>query len=115
MSEAAPKPDAPVQRRKLSVKPHSVQDRVFYGIARSAAYAAVLLVGMLVPARTPRDIVTKLNQAFVAALNSPEAKTRFAALNVSPVIQSRQVSSTFLKNEAARYGKVIKDRAIKPD
>jgi len=36
-------------------------------------------------------------------------------LNVSPVIQSRQATATFLKNEAARYGKVIKDRAIKPD
>jgi phosphate transport system permease protein len=47
MSEVVPMPEAPVQRRKLSVKPHSIQDRIFYGIARAAAYAAVLLVGMI--------------------------------------------------------------------
>ena len=34
--------------------------------------------GLVAPANTPRDIIAKLNQAFVAALQSPEARTRFA-------------------------------------
>ena len=59
--------------------------------------------------------LARLEALLTQALASETVKTRFAALNVSPVIQSRQASSTFLKNEAARYGKVIKDRAIKPD
>jgi len=59
--------------------------------------------------------LARLETLLTQALASETVKTRFAALNVSPVIQSRQASSAFLKNEAARYGKVIKDRAIKPD
>ncbi|MFM7029613.1 MAG: phosphate ABC transporter permease subunit PstC [Micrococcales bacterium] len=34
-------------RRKLSTKPHSTADRVFYGLARAAAYGAIVLVGLI--------------------------------------------------------------------
>jgi phosphate transport system permease protein len=34
-------------KRKLSTKPHSRADRVFYGLARSAAYGAIVLVGLI--------------------------------------------------------------------
>jgi len=49
MSDAptqAPEGKAPV-KRKLSTKPHSVADRVFYGLARAAAYGAIVLVGLI--------------------------------------------------------------------
>ena len=36
--------------------------------------------GLVAPAGTPPDVVAKLNHAFVAALNAPETKTRFASL-----------------------------------
>ncbi len=36
--------------------------------------------GLVAPAATPKDVIAKLNHAFVAALNSPETKTRFAGL-----------------------------------
>ena len=45
VSASAPS-NAPV-KRKLSHKPHSVADRVFYGLARSAAYGAIVLVGLI--------------------------------------------------------------------
>ena len=45
MSEA-PNSATPA-KRKLSTKPHSVADRVFYGLARSAAYGAIVLVGLI--------------------------------------------------------------------
>ena len=35
------------QRRKLANKPHLVQDRIFFGLARGAAYLAVVLVGLI--------------------------------------------------------------------
>ena len=49
------------------------------------------------------------------ALASDAVKARFAALNVAPVIQSRQATGQFLKAEGARYGAVIKARGIKPE
>src|SRR5687768_5018789 len=44
--------------------------------------------GLVAPAGTPKDMIAKLNSAFVAALQSPEAKTRFAALMAEPVTSS---------------------------
>lgn len=37
-------------------------------------------IGMFVPAKTPKDIVERLNAEVVKALNTPEVKERFAAL-----------------------------------
>src|SRR4051812_37196768 len=41
--------------------------------------------GLVAPAGTSRETIQRMNQAFVAALNSPEAKTRFSALLAEPV------------------------------
>ena len=71
---------------------------------------------LLVPKGSiPEEGLTRLESLLTQALATEAIKNRFVMLNVSPVIQSRQVTATFLRNEAARYGKVIKDRAIKPD
>ena len=71
--------------------------------------------GLVAPAGTPADVVTKLNAAFVAALNSPEAKTRFAALMAEPVASSPEQFSAFMKAELAKYEKVVKASGAKVD
>ncbi|MCD6079479.1 MAG: extracytoplasmic binding receptor-like protein [Ramlibacter sp.] len=71
--------------------------------------------GLVAPAATPRDVVQKLNQAFVAALNSPEAKTRFAGLMAEPVPNSPEEFSAFMRNELAKYEKVVKASGAKVD
>src|SRR3954452_11518670 len=52
--------------------------------------------GLVAPAGTPQDVVQKLNQAFVAALNSPEAKTRFASLLAEPVPTTPEEFASFM-------------------
>ena len=64
--------------------------------------------GLVAPANTPRDVVARLNQAFVAALQSPEAKTRFAGLLAEPVSSSPEEFGNFMKSELAKYEKVVK-------
>jgi tripartite-type tricarboxylate transporter receptor subunit TctC len=71
--------------------------------------------GLVAPAGTPRDVVQKLNQAFVAALNSPEAKTRFAALMAEPVPTTPDVFGSFMRAELAKYEKVVKASGAKVD
>ena len=71
--------------------------------------------GLVAPVGTPADVVTKLNAAFVAALNSPEAKTRFAALMAEPVASSPEQFGTFMKSELAKYEKVVKASGAKVD
>jgi tripartite-type tricarboxylate transporter receptor subunit TctC len=71
--------------------------------------------GLVAPAGTPADVVAKLNQAFVAALNTPETKTRFASLLAEPVANTPEQFGAFLKNELVKYEKVVKATGAKVD
>ena len=71
--------------------------------------------GLVAPAGTPKDVVMKLNQAFVAALSSPEAKTRFAALMAEPVASTPEQFGAFMKSELAKYEKVVKASGARVD
>jgi tripartite-type tricarboxylate transporter receptor subunit TctC len=71
--------------------------------------------GLVAPAGTPREVVSKLNQAFVAALNSPEAKTRFASLMAEPVANTPEQFGEFMKKELAKYEPVVKASGAKVD
>lgn len=71
--------------------------------------------GLVAPAGTPPETVNKLHQAFAAALNSVEAKTRFAALLAEPVATTPEQFGAFMKGELARYESVVKASGAKVD
>jgi tripartite-type tricarboxylate transporter receptor subunit TctC len=71
--------------------------------------------GLVAPAGTSPDVVAKLNKAFVEALNSPEAKTRFATLMAEPVASTPEQFGAFMKSELAKYEKVVKASGAKVD
>jgi tripartite-type tricarboxylate transporter receptor subunit TctC len=71
--------------------------------------------GLVAPAATPKDAVNRLNQAFVAALQSPEAKTRFTGLMAEPVPSTPEEFGAFMKAELAKYEKVVKLSGAKVD
>jgi len=71
--------------------------------------------GLVAPAGTPHDVVVKLNQAFVAALNAPETKTRFASMLAEPVGNSPEQFGSFMKSELAKYEKLVKATGAKVD
>ena len=71
--------------------------------------------GLVAPAGTPADVVAKLNAEFVAALNSPEAKARCAAVMAEPVASSPEQFGTFMKSELGKYEKVVKASGAKVD
>ncbi|KQW64256.1 Bug family tripartite tricarboxylate transporter substrate binding protein [Variovorax sp. Root411] len=71
--------------------------------------------GLVAPAGTPHEVVVKLNQAFVAALNAPETKTRFASMLAEPVGNSSEQFGSFMKSELAKYEQVVKATGAKVD
>ena len=71
--------------------------------------------GLVAPAKMPRDVVVKLNQAFVAALQSPETKTRFASLMAEPAPTSPEEFANFMKTELSKYERVVKASGAKVD
>lgn len=71
--------------------------------------------GLVAPAATPKDVVARLNQAFVAALNAPETKTRFATLLAEPVPTTPEQFGAFMKSERAKYEHLVKATGARVD
>ena len=71
--------------------------------------------GLVAPAATPRDVVDRLNKAFVTALQAPETQARFAQLLAEPVGNSSEQFGAFMKRELARYEAVVKASGARVD
>jgi tripartite-type tricarboxylate transporter receptor subunit TctC len=71
--------------------------------------------GLVAPAGTPKDVISKLNQAFVAALNSSEAQARFEGLLAEPVPSTPEQFGALMKSELAKYQVVVKATGAKVD
>jgi tripartite-type tricarboxylate transporter receptor subunit TctC len=71
--------------------------------------------GLVAPAGTPKDVITKLNSAFVAALNAPETKTRFAALLAEPVPSTPEAFGALMNSERHKYEAMVKSSGAKVD
>lgn len=71
--------------------------------------------GLVAPANTAPTTVARLNQAFVSALSSAEAKTRFAALLAEPVPSTPEQFAALIKAELGKYEAVVKASGAKVD
>jgi tripartite-type tricarboxylate transporter receptor subunit TctC len=70
-------------------------------------------VGVLVPARTPKDIVTLLNREIIRIIALPDVKERFDTLGLDPVGGSPEEFAQQLRSEGEKWEKVIKAANIK--
>ena len=73
-----------------------------------SGYEAVAWFGAVAPAKTPRDIVTRLNGEIVSILNAPEVKSRMAAQGADAAPTTPEEFAAFIKSEMAKWAKVIK-------
>lgn len=64
--------------------------------------------GLVAPAGTPADTVTRLNAAFTAALNSADVKAKFARLMAEPAPSTPQAFESFMQKERTKYQRVVK-------
>lgn len=71
--------------------------------------------GMLAPAATPREIINKLNAELTKAVSAPDMKPKLAAAGIEPLTSTPEEFANFIRSEAARFGKVIKEAGIKGD
>jgi tripartite-type tricarboxylate transporter receptor subunit TctC len=71
--------------------------------------------GLVAPAATPKDVVARLNKAFVAALESPDIKTKFTGMMAEPVPSTPEQFAELIKREYNRYEGVVKASGAKVD
>ena len=67
------------------------------------------------PAKTPREIVAKLNEASVRALRDPAIKERMTQIGFDVVAGSPEEFGKFMKAEVDRWTAVVSKGGIKPE
>jgi tripartite-type tricarboxylate transporter receptor subunit TctC len=69
--------------------------------------------GFFVPAKTPPEVIAKINADTNAALAYPPVKSRFEDLGAVPKGSTQAELAAFLKSETDKWGPVIKEARIK--
>ena len=71
--------------------------------------------GMFAPAKTPKRIIARLNEALVKVVRSPEVQSQFAALGAEAVGNSPDEFAAFVRRDVEKYAKVVKLSGAKLD
>ena len=83
--------------------------------ANLPGYEATSWFGVVGPANMPADILNKDSAVLMAAINSPSVKEKYLAMGAQPVGNTPAQFSAFIKNEIAKWTKVVKDSGAKVD
>jgi len=71
-------------------------------------------LAMLAPAKTPAEIVAKVNGEVLRALQSVELKERLAKLGTEPMSMTPAESDAFIRREYEVLGKIMRDAGLTP-
>src|SRR5882762_6795055 len=71
--------------------------------------------GFVAPAGTPRDVVMKLNGAFVKVMGDSTIKQRLSESGFEPQTSTPEQFAAYMKSEIAKWEKVIRESSISLD
>jgi tripartite-type tricarboxylate transporter receptor subunit TctC len=71
--------------------------------------------GLVAPAGLPKDVLTRLNTEIVAAVNRPEVRNQWTEMGLVPVGNTPEQFAQYIRNETAKYAKLIKENNIKAE
>ena len=71
--------------------------------------------GLIAPAGTPKEVIAQLNRVVVEGLKSPEVAERFAQIGAEPLYDTPEQFGAYIREDTARWAKVIKAANIKPE
>jgi tripartite-type tricarboxylate transporter receptor subunit TctC len=71
--------------------------------------------GIVAPAGTPPEVVTKLNGVLRKIIDSPEVQERFKNVGFEGFSSTPQELGDYIKDQLAAWQKMVKDANIKPD
>jgi tripartite-type tricarboxylate transporter receptor subunit TctC len=78
-------------------------------------YEVTQWYGILAPATTPKEIVTRLHNEIAAIVSNPRHAQALVRLGTQPLSMTPDEFSAFIKSETAKYAKVIKAANIPPE
>jgi tripartite-type tricarboxylate transporter receptor subunit TctC len=72
--------------------------------------------GLMAPARTQPDVVTRLSDEILKALDAPDTKERMRTMgSETPSVRSPEAFTAFIETEKALYARLVKVSGAKPD
>ena len=80
-----------------------------------AGYAVTAWFGLLAPAATPPEIVSRISAEIQKGFKTPQMRERFSSLGADPVGNSPEQFAAFLKTEMAKWAKLVKAAGIKAE
>lgn len=80
-----------------------------------AGFEAEVWQGLVAPAGTPAEVVTRLNAAYARACSEPEVQRRMAMIGIELTPGSPQEFSAYQRAESARWGKLIREQGLQLD
>jgi len=78
-------------------------------------FEAVNWFGMFAPAKTPKRIIARLNEAVVKVVHTPEIQAQFLTLGADPVGSSAEEFAAFVCRDMEKYAKIVKIAGAKVD
>lgn len=78
-------------------------------------YEAVQWFGVLAPAGTPREIISRVHGEIVRLLQVADVKERLLSDGAETVGSSPEAFAAFIRAETMKWAKVVKDAGIKPE
>jgi tripartite-type tricarboxylate transporter receptor subunit TctC len=72
-----------------------------------------LIIGVLVPAATPKPIVDQLQRQIARIVALPDVKERLDALGFAPVASTPEAYATQIKADIETWSKVVREANIK--
>ena len=78
-------------------------------------FEVITWFGILVPAATPKDVVSKLNSEIVQAVTQPAVRDQLIKMGFEIVANTPEQYATFLREENVKWGKVVKDLGLRAE
>jgi tripartite-type tricarboxylate transporter receptor subunit TctC len=77
-------------------------------------YEVTSWVGVMAPARTPRDIVMRLSAEIRKAIASKEVNAQLMTLGAEPVDSNPEQFAAFLKEDIGKWKRIVQDAGLQP-
>jgi tripartite-type tricarboxylate transporter receptor subunit TctC len=71
--------------------------------------------GLFVPARTPHDVVDKLNRETLAALQVPKVRDQLAGMGLEPMVMTPAEFDAYVRREVGLNAELVRRAGIKTE
>lgn len=84
-------------------------------ISEAGVQGADVLIwyGVVAPAATPKDVIARLNREIVKIMGAPDMRDKFLQQGVDPAASTPEEFAQMIRDEVARWSKVIRGAGIK--